>query len=92
MRKQRNMLQIKQQEKTQENKLNEMEASNLPKKEFKIMVIRMLNELRGRMDEHNENFNRETVSIKKNIETVKKNQTAMKNTITEMKNILTRRI
>ena len=76
---------MKQQEKTQENKLNEMEASNLPKKEFKIMVIRMLNELRGRMDEHNENLNREIVSIKKDIETIKKKQTEMKNTITEMK-------
>ena len=36
-----------------------MEASKLPETEFKIMVIRMLNELRGRMDEHNENLNRE---------------------------------
>ena len=48
MRKQRNMPQMKQQEKTPENKLNEMEASNLPETEFKIMVIRMLNELRGK--------------------------------------------
>ena len=31
MRKQRNMPQMKQQEKTPENKLNEMEASNLPR-------------------------------------------------------------
>ena len=42
-----------------------MEASNLPETKFKIMVIRMLNELMGRMDEHNENINREIVSIKK---------------------------
>ena len=69
--------------KTPENKLNEMEASNLPETEFKIMVIRMLNELRRRMDEHNENLNREIVSMKKNIETIKKNQREMKNTITE---------
>ena len=59
---------MKQQEKIPENKLNEMEASNLPETEFKIMVIRMLNELMGRMDEHNENLN----SIKKDIETIKK--------------------
>ena len=51
MRKQRNMLQTKQQEKTIENKLNEMEASNLPETAFKIMVIRMLSELRERLDE-----------------------------------------
>lgn len=55
-KKKRNIPQMKQ-EKTPENKLNEMEASNLPETEFKIMVVRMLNELRGRMDEHNENLN-----------------------------------
>ena len=65
-----------------------MEASNLPETEFKRMVIKMLNKLRGRMDEHNENLNRETVSIKKDIETIKKNQMEMENTITEMKNTL----
>ena len=52
------------------------------------MVIKMLNELRGRTVEHNENINRETVSIKKDIETIKKNQTEMRNLITESKNTL----
>ena len=51
------------QEKTPGNKLNEMEASKLPKTEFKIRVIRMLNELMGRMDEHNENLKRRIISI-----------------------------
>ena len=88
MRKQRNMPQMKQQEKTTENKLNEIEASNLPETEFKVMIIKMLNEHMGRMDEHNENLNREIVSIKKDIETIKKNQTEIRNTITEMKNTL----
>ena len=59
------MPQIKQQEKTPENKLNEMETSNLPETEFKIMVIRMFNELRGRMDKLNENLNRENNKHKK---------------------------
>ena len=49
-----------------------MEASNLPETEFKIMVIRMINELMGRMNENKDNINRETVSIKKNTETIKK--------------------
>ena len=40
-----------------------MEASNLPEMEFKIMVIMMLNKLMGRMDEHNENLNRERERI-----------------------------
>ena len=42
------MPQMKQQEKTPENELNDMEANNLPKTEFKIMVIRMLKELKRR--------------------------------------------
>ena len=42
-----------------------MEASNLPETEFKIMVIRITNKFRRRMDEHNENINREVASIKK---------------------------
>lgn len=29
--------------------------SNLPDKEFKVMIIRMFTELRRRMDEHSEN-------------------------------------
>ena len=89
MRKQRSMPPMKQQEKTSENKLNKMEASKLLEAEFKILVIRMLNELRGRMDGHNENLNREIVSIKKDRETIK-NQTEMKNIITNKE--YTRRI
>ena len=81
------MQQMKQ-EKTLENKLNEIDTSNLPETEFKTMIIKLLNELRGRLDEHNENLNREIVSIKKDMETIKKNWKEMKNTITKMKNTL----
>ena len=36
------------------------------------MVLRMLNKLRGRMDEHNEDINREIVSMKKDIEIIRR--------------------
>ena len=49
-----------------------MEKNDLTETKFKIMVIWMLNELRGRMHEHNENINRDMVSIKKDIETIKR--------------------
>ena len=62
MRKQRNMPQIKQ-EKTPENKLNEMEVSNLPESEFKIIVIRMLNELMRRIGQQNESIKRDKKGI-----------------------------
>ena len=41
-----------------------MESSNLIDAEFKTVVIKMLNELRGSVDEFSENFNKE---IKKHI-------------------------
>ena len=37
-------------------KLIEVETSDLPNKEFKVMIIKILNELGG-MDEHPENIN-----------------------------------
>ena len=64
MGKHRNMPQMKEQEKSPEKELNEMEASNLSYIEFKNkMVIRMLKEL-------SENYN----SILKDIKTIEKNQ------------------
>ena len=45
MRRQRNMAQMKEQIKTPEKELNEMEISNLSDAEFKTLVIKMLKEL-----------------------------------------------
>ena len=45
MRRQRNMVQMKEQIKTPEKELNEMEMNNLSDAEFKILVMRMLKEL-----------------------------------------------
>ena len=45
MRSQRNMAQMKEQVKTLEKELNEMEISNLLDAEFKTLFIRMLKEL-----------------------------------------------
>ena len=36
-----------------------MEISNLPDKEFKVMVIKMLTELGRRREEHSEIFNKQ---------------------------------
>ena len=45
MRRQRNMAQMEEQNKTPEKELNKMEISNLSDAEFKTLVIRMLKEL-----------------------------------------------
>ena len=76
------MSQRKEQDKTPEKELNEMEASSLPDAEFKTLVIRMLNELKGRLEELGENFNKE-------VENIKENQSEM-NEITKMKTTLQR--
>ena len=46
MRRQRNMVQMKEQINTPEKELNKIGISNLSDAEFKTLVIRMLNELR----------------------------------------------
>lgn len=56
------MFQTKQ-DKTSEKALNETEVSNLPDKQFKRMVIKMLPEFGGRIDKHNENFKEKMKNI-----------------------------
>lgn len=46
MARQRNIFQMKEQEKSPEKELSEMEANNLSDTEFKVIVIRMLNRMR----------------------------------------------
>ena len=46
--------------------LSKMELSNLPNKEFKVMIIKMLSKLKIRMYEHSEKFNKELENTKKN--------------------------
>lgn len=57
MRIHRNMYQTKEQEKNSSKELNGTEISNLPDKEFKTMVIKMLNKLGRRVDELSEKLN-----------------------------------
>ena len=50
---------MKEQGKTSEENLYNMEISNLPDKEVKILIIGMITKLGRRMDDHSENFNKE---------------------------------
>ena len=43
------MFQAKEQDKTPEEQLSEVEVGNLPKKEFRILIIKMIKELRRRI-------------------------------------------
>ena len=50
MRRQRNMAHMKEQNKTVEKELNEMEISSLSHAEFKTLVISLLKELSGNLN------------------------------------------
>ena len=80
------MFPMKGQAKTSETNLSKMDISNLPDKDFRISVIKMLIELGRRIDEHSENFNKEMVNIR-NYQT---EVTELKNVIAELKSTLDR--
>ena len=79
------MYQMKEQDKTPEKQLNEVEIGNLPEKEFRIMIVKMIQDLGKRMDTKIENMQE---MIDKDLEELKNKQTEMNNKIMEMKNTL----
>ena len=50
MKRQRAMYPMKEQDKTREKQLNEVEIGNLPEKEFRIMIVKMIQDLGKRME------------------------------------------
>ena len=50
MKMQRTMYQMKKQKKTQQKQLNEVEIWNLPEKEFRILIVKMIQDLGKRME------------------------------------------
>ena len=45
IQRQRTLYQVKEQDETPEKQLNEVEIGNLPEKEFRIMVVKMIQDL-----------------------------------------------
>ena len=56
MKKQKVMSQTKGQDKTPEKQPNEVEIGNLPEKELRIMIVKMIQDLRERMEAKIENM------------------------------------
>ena len=82
MRRQRNMTQTKEQKKTPEKELNEMEISNLSDAEFKTLVIRMCKELTG----YFKNIKHTQAEIKISLSEINKNLQGIKSRVEEAKN------
>ena len=77
MRRQRNTQQIKEQGKNPPAQTNEEEIGSLPEKEFRVMIVKMIQNLANRMDKIQGTIN-------KDVEELKSKQTMMNNTINEI--------
>ena len=68
MKRQRAKYQMKEQDKTPEKQLNEVERGNLPGKEFRIMIVKLIQDLGKRMEAKNEKmqemFNKDLEELK----------------------------
>ena len=69
---------MKGQDKTPEKQLNEVEIGNLPEKEFRIMIVKMIQDLRKRMEAKIEKMQE---MFTKDLEELKNKQTEMNNTL-----------
>ena len=71
MKRQRAMYQMKEQDKTPEKQLNEMDIGNLPEKEFRITIVKMNQQFRKRMEAKIEKMQE---MFKKDLEELKNKQ------------------
>ena len=76
---------MKEQGKNLQDQINEEEIGNLREKEFRGMIVKMIQNLGNRMEAWIEKIQE---MFKKDLEELKNKQTEMNNTINEMKNTL----
>ena len=77
----------KKQGKNLQDQINEEEIGNLSEKEFRVMIVNMIQTLGNRMEAQIEKIQE---MFNKDLEELKDKQTVMNNMITEMKNTLER--
>ena len=77
MRRQRDVAQMKEQNKTPEKELNKMEISNLSDAEFKTLVIRILKELIGSFN----SIKKTQAEMKVTLSEIKKNLQGISNVV-----------
>ena len=84
---------MKKKDKTPEKQLTEVEIGKLPEKEFRIMIVKTIQDFGKKIEAKNEKmqemFNKDLEELKNtHLEELKNKQIEMNNTITEMKNTL----
>ena len=64
MRRQRNTQQMKEQGKNPADQTNEEEIGSLPEKEFRVKIVKMIQNLGNRMEKIQETFNKDLKELK----------------------------
>ena len=77
MKRQRNTTQMKEWTRNTEVQINQEEIGKLPENKFRIMIVKMIKNLEGKMEEIQE-------SINKDLEELKNKHAETNNTITEI--------
>ena len=92
MKRQRNTQQVKKQDKCLPNQTNEEEIGTLPDKEFRIMIVKMIQNLEIKMESQINSLETRIEKMQerfhKDLEEIKKSQSIMNNAINEIKNTL----
>ena len=90
MKGQRNTQQVKEQDKCPPNQTKEEEIGNLPDKEFRIMIVKMIQNLENKMELQIKSLETRIETMQerfnKDVEEIKKSQYIMNNAINEIKN------
>ena len=91
MIKQRNIQQVKEQDKYPSNQTKEEEIGNLPDEEFQRMIVKMIQNLENKMELQINNLDtrieKMQESFNKDLEEIKKSQYIMNNAINEIKTL-----
>ena len=83
MKRQSNTQQVKEQDKRPPSQTKEEEIGNLPDKEFRIMIVKMIQNLKIKMEPQINNLEKRTETIQE----IKKSQHIMNNVINESKTL-----
>ena len=92
MKRQRNIQQVKEYDKCPQNQTKEEEIRSLPEREFRIMIVKMIQNLENKMELQinslETRIEKMQVKFNKDLSEIKKIQSIMNNAITEIKNTL----
>ena len=92
MKRQRNTQQVKEHDKCPPNQTKDEEIRSLSEKEFRIMIVKMIQTLENKIESQINSLETRTEKMQemfnKDLEEIKRSQSIMNNAITDIKNIL----